>query len=235
MDLASGNAGDWLVIGWFTPDYRTIAARFADNLRERGAPYHLFAQPVMPDGAWSTLRKPAVVLQAMAAYPDKTLILMDVDCVVTGDLAPLAAMPGPVGLSVKMRERPRTRRWQREISVSVGSRVAVFKAAALVARDFATEWQHQCERSDHPGGDETALTWAYLLRPDIEFSHIDGRYVGRELGARCDDPQVAVWHDSVHDKKGLGRRLQLAAKRVERIFRAGRTNAKLTRKLPRAA
>jgi|RhiMethySRZTD1v2_1073278.scaffolds.fasta_scaffold846012_3 hypothetical protein len=77
-DLIGGQVGDWLVTGWFTPNYRPLAEAFAANLSEHGAPFHLFAKPSL--GAWNTRRKPAVVLEAMDAYPGKTVVLMDVDC-----------------------------------------------------------------------------------------------------------------------------------------------------------
>ena len=77
-DLVGGQIGDWLVIGWFTEDstYRPLAEAFGANLSQHGAPFHLFAKPSL--GAWNTRWKPAVVLEAMDAYPGKTLVLMDV-------------------------------------------------------------------------------------------------------------------------------------------------------------
>src|SRR5262245_42953256 len=84
-DLKGGRVEDWLVIGWFTEDatYRPLAERFATNLAEHGAPFHLFAKPVLGKG-WNTWRKPSVVLEAMDAYPGKAIVLMDVDCTVRG-------------------------------------------------------------------------------------------------------------------------------------------------------
>ena len=67
----------WLVFGWFTPDYRPLADKLAASLDEVGAPYHLFAEE-KSHGRWDVRRKPSIVLDAMAAYPDKTLVLMDV-------------------------------------------------------------------------------------------------------------------------------------------------------------
>lgn len=76
-DLVGGQIADWLVAGWFTPDYRPLAEAFAVNLSEHGAPHHLLAKPSL--GAWNTRRKPAVVLEAMDLYPGKTIVLTDVD------------------------------------------------------------------------------------------------------------------------------------------------------------
>ena len=45
------------------------------------------------------MRKPAIVLNAMKAYPDKTLILMDVDCIVNGPLDELSNIVGNADFS----------------------------------------------------------------------------------------------------------------------------------------
>jgi hypothetical protein len=95
--------GDWLAIGWFTEDstYRPLAEALAANLSQHGAPFHLFAKPSL--GAWNTRRKPAVVLEAMDAYPGKTLVLMDVDCRLRGDIEPVTQIGGDVGIVVIAR------------------------------------------------------------------------------------------------------------------------------------
>jgi len=63
----------WLIVGFFTPNYQPLSAKFADSLKRQGHPHHLFA--VEPSGDWSdeTMRKPAIVLNAMKVYPNKTL------------------------------------------------------------------------------------------------------------------------------------------------------------------
>ena len=110
-DLVGGQVGDWLVIGWFTEDstYRPLAEAFAANLSQHRAPFHLFAKPSL--GAWNTRRKPAVVLEAMDAYPDKTVVLMDVDCRLRGDIEPVTQIGGDVGIVVIARNVGRRRRW----------------------------------------------------------------------------------------------------------------------------
>src|SRR5262245_16514772 len=99
-DIASPDIDEssWLAVGWFTPDYRPLAERFAANLSEHGAPFHLFARPKIAAG-WNTAQKPSVILDAMAQYPDKTLMLMDLDCVVHGDISPVVDIPGDVGIT----------------------------------------------------------------------------------------------------------------------------------------
>src|SRR5262245_61610007 len=102
MDLKGGAIGNWLVIGWFTPDYRPLAERFAANLAQLNVAFHLWAKPKIGEG-WSSLRKPSIVLEAMDAYPRKTLILMDTDCIVNGDISPVTAFAGDISLTLKTR------------------------------------------------------------------------------------------------------------------------------------
>jgi hypothetical protein len=153
-DLIGGTVGDWLVAGWFTPDYRPLAETFAANLAEHGAPYHLWAKPKSERG-WNTRRKPSVVLEAMDAYPGKALILMDVDCTVRGDIAPVTLVAGDVGINVKARQERRFRSLGKRITMTASSRVVVFRPTEA-ARAFAQEWQRLCA-SAHYAGDETAM------------------------------------------------------------------------------
>ena len=44
-----------------------------------------------------------MVLEAMDAYPGKTVILMDVDCLVRGDIEPVTQIGGDVGIVVIAR------------------------------------------------------------------------------------------------------------------------------------
>ena len=71
--VSNGPAASWLVVGWFTPDYRHWAERLANSLDRVGAPYHLFAKDGSSDG-WlaNTRRKPLIAEEAMARFPDKT-------------------------------------------------------------------------------------------------------------------------------------------------------------------
>ena len=152
----------YIVAGWFTecPVYRPLAERFAANLDDHSIPFHLYAKPRLSNG-WDTRRKPTVALEALDAYPGKTIILMDVDCRVYGDITPLHDVPGDIGLTI--RARPLMRRGQprpRQAVVRVSSRVVVFRPfAGAVA--FAKEWQRLCALTG-PGGDEGRI----LVRPE---------------------------------------------------------------------
>jgi hypothetical protein len=222
-DLRGGQAGDWLVTGWFTEDstYRPLAEAFAANLSDHGMPYHLWVKPSL--GAWNTRRKPSVVLETLDAYPGKTIVLMDVDCVVRGDIAPVTSIRGDVGIVVIARNVRRKRRWAHWLSVECSSRVVVFRPTDG-ARAFARTWAEQIERSEF-AHDEHSMAWAYLSSPGVRFAYIDQRYSAREVGTVAD---AVIVHDSAHDEqrraaRGVVRQTLRALER--RFFRTGRTRA----------
>ena len=232
-DIFGGEPSTYLVVGWFTPNYRPLAERFAANLAEHGAPFHLFARPKVASG-WNTAQKPDVVLHAMGMYPDTTLVLMDLDCIVHGDISPLAAVPGDVGITVIARNIPgrvdrrwrvgEDRRWRHQIAVECSSRVVVFRPTSG-ACGFVLNWRQQVVNSlvNH---DEHSMVWAYLHSAGVSFSYIDARFSGREVGQL---PGAIVEHESEHNKlKALTRGgIQGMLKAFERRYlRTGRTKAR---------
>jgi hypothetical protein len=217
-DIIAGAPQDWLVIGWFTPDYRPLAQTFAANLAKHGIPFHLWAKPALT--GWNTSQKPSVVLAAMDAYPGKTLILMDVDCIVNGDIAPVAGIATDVSITVLARNVARTRRQRRHVGINCGSRVVVFRPTPG-ARAFAVEWQSQVKQEEN---DEHAMAWAFLRCRDASYSFIDWRYSGREVTHHTAD--VVICHDSAHEKRAR-KGLREMLKAIElRYFRTGRTRVR---------
>jgi hypothetical protein len=75
-DIVGKTPGDWLVIGWFTPDYRPVAEKLAASLIAHGAPFHLMAKPKLGKG-WNTLRKPSVVLELQERRRTQAGVLAD--------------------------------------------------------------------------------------------------------------------------------------------------------------
>jgi hypothetical protein len=219
-DITGGTAGDWLVIGWFTPDYRPLAEEFAANLAKHGAPFHLWARPKLAKG-WNTQQKPSVVLQAMDAYPSKTLVLMDVDCTVKGDKAPVAQVAGDVGINLKARQVRRWGRWQRRLAIAASSRVVVFRPTEG-ARAFAKEWRRLCETA-HYGGDETSMAWAYLVRSDVPYSFLDPLYAGREIAGALVTGGHVIVHESAHLKASPWSFKETLKAIERRYLRTGRT------------
>lgn len=231
-DIIGDTAQDWLVIGWFTPDYRPLAERFASNLATHSTPFHLFARSKVAAG-WNTAQKPDVVLHAMSMYPDKTLVLMDLDCTIHGDVSPVIDVPGDVGITVtarNLRGRPdrhwrvgEDKRWKHQIAVERSSRVAVFKPTSGACA-FALKWRDQVVNSivNH---DEHSMVWAFLHSAGVQFSYIDAKYSGREAGQL---PDAIIEHQSEHNRlKALGRSGfgEMLKSLERRYLRTGRTKA----------
>ena len=220
-DIKGGAPGDWLVAGWFTPDYRPLAERFAANLAEHGAPYHLWAKEKLAAG-WNTGRKPSVVLETLDAYPGKTIVLMDVDSIVQGDIAPVANVEGDVGITVLARNMPKRQGWQHWIAAECSSRVVVFRPTDG-ARTFARRWAEQIERSNL-SHDEHSMVWTFLACPDVRFDYINSRYSGREVGQLHD---AVIEHQSAHSNQKRGGRgvvMELLHSIERRYLRSGRTS-----------
>jgi hypothetical protein len=219
-DIIGRTPADWIAVGWFTPDYRPLAEAFAANLSAHGAPFHLFAKPA--DAGWSTRRKPSVVLAAMHRYPGKTVVLMDVDCVVHGDIAPVAEVSGDVGIIVTARNVRRRRRWAHWLAVECSSRVVVFRPTEG-ARAFARTWADTIEQSD-VDHDEHSQAWAMLYSlGTTSFDFIPQRYSAREVGQI---PDAVIEHDSAHDQERRAARgpFKTLLRRFEaRFLRTGRT------------
>jgi hypothetical protein len=219
-DLKKGPASDWLVTGWFTPDYRPLAEKFATNLAEHGVPYHLWAMPSA--GAWNTRRKPSIVRETMNTYPGRTVVLMDVDCVVRGDIAPVVNTETDIGIIVIGRNMKKGSKFRHWIAAECSSRIVVFRPTEG-AREFVRRWAEQIDRSEF-NHDEHSMVWALLASlPTTRFSYIDQRYSARELGQISD---AVIEHDSAHDEQRRAQRgpFKLALRQIERrLFRTGRT------------
>jgi hypothetical protein len=219
-DITGGTVGDWLVTGWFTPNYRPLAEKLAANLAQHGAPFHLWARAKAASG-WNTWQKPSVVLATMDAYPGKTVVLMDADCIVSADISPVAAFPGDVSLTVKARDVRLLRGLHKRISFSTSSRVVVFHPTEG-ARAFAAEWERMCKTASY-GGDEPSMAWAYLNRQGISYHHLDPRYAGDEVGNTV--PDAVIRHYGAHGRT-KGSVVGNLLKDIERrFFRSGRSQA----------
>lgn len=98
----------YIAAGWFTPDYESWFKRLEQSLIEHGEPYDFRPVPKLP-GGWerNTCRKPGFILEAMRRHPGKVIIFLDVDCVVTGSLAPLAKLPCDVALYLHSSQKKR--------------------------------------------------------------------------------------------------------------------------------
>lgn len=221
-DLKGGSPADWIVIGWFTPDYRPLAETFAANLAKHNAPYHLFARP--PLAGWDTSPKPSVVLDAMSAYPDRTLVLMDVDCIVSGDIAPAVRVAGDVGIVMLASNiKHRNGNWCQQVSIDCSSRIVVFRPTAK-ARAFAVEWARLIDKGPIRN-DEHSMTWAYINCSNVDFCYLDNLYAARGVS---EVPDAVIWHDSAHRKQRLQTigPLKRFWRAIQQSLKTGRTKAR---------
>jgi hypothetical protein len=169
----------------------------------------------------------------MKAYPDKTLVLMDLDCIVSDSVSPVANIRGDVGITIIARNVPgrldrrwrvgADRRWRHYLAVEASSRVVVF-GPTPGAQQFAEAWRDQVATS-HVNHDEHSQIWAFLNSPGVRFDFIPVKYSGREVG-QIEGAVIA--HDSAHNKLKIKSQRGLSGflKALERrFFRTGRTRA----------
>ncbi|PPC88618.1 MAG: hypothetical protein CTY31_00175 [Hyphomicrobium sp.] len=173
---------DWIVIGFFTPNYRPMAEAFAKSLSSQNHPHHLFA--VENSGTWSnvTMLKPTVILNAMDHYPNKSLILMDVDCIVNGSLHELAQFQPNADVSCYTTLTMKQLRRHRQ-NFSLSSRVMLIRPTHG-ARDFMIKWREACDERPWMYGAERNLVLAFSRAIGVSFSPLSITYSGREVGTK---------------------------------------------------
>ena len=193
-------ASDLVVCGFFTPDYRQLAAALADDLAPYHA-FHLFAVSKDNDSWVSVVqRKPKIVLQAMELYPKTTIVLLDVDCSVRGPIDAMTDVPGDVSAYVKLKQIRRLLSPREQTLVHVSSRSMVFKPNER-ARKFLSDWDTEIRTAKyHQGGCERALRMTLFRATYLAFSPMDERYSGREITVASDEDVI------VHDSASRGKR-----------------------------
>ena len=187
---------DWFVTGFFTPDYRALAERLTKGLDALDVRYHLFAKD-KGSTPWRfvTRWKPTIVLQAMDLYPEKTIVLLDVDATVLGDISQMVNFTGDVSVhsNARMKKRPFIRS---RVKVHMSARSMVFKPTPA-ARKLAENWRREC---DDPEGiypktaAETPLLIAAMRTSGLSLHAMDARWSARETSsARAD---AVIVHES---------------------------------------
>ena len=197
-----------IVTGFFTPDYRPLAQSFSKNLSDHRVSHHLYALAKIP-GDWTiqTRQKPSALAAAMRDYPTQTLVLMDVDCQVRGDISDLLVMEPDVTLMLKRKAT------KLGVALLPGSRVIAVKPTKGGAA-FVRSWKEACE-SGLKGSDETALL-RIIEQSGGSFSigALPQRFTGTEL--RDAKSNAIIVHKSVHDNTRPAWSLR---KGIQRVFR----------------
>lgn len=191
---------DIVVCGFFTPDYRALAAKLAEEIAPF-QPFH-FVAVSKEDDSWASIvqRKPRIILQAMDTYPKSTTIFLDVDCSVRGQFAAMADVPGDFSASVKIRLTKTLFSSREKTVVHVGARAMVFKQNDR-ARRFLRDWDDEIRTAEYPqGGCERALRMTLFRSHYLAFTPMDKRFSGREITKATEDDVI------VHDSASRGKR-----------------------------
>lgn len=215
-DIRQSLDTDFVVIGFFTPNYEPAASSFSKNLIEHRVSHHLYARPVFGDSWYSqTRQKPTVLALARRDYPNRPLIFMDVDCTVRGDISGILQSPGDLAMRTKGTALGSTRR-----ALKPTTRVLLLRPTAG-ADAFIAAWEAGCR---YAGKGDSAEAILIEVMSDSPESYAIGtlplKYAGIELH---DAPAGAiVVHDSIHDQTRPAWALRRG---VQRYFRAGRNAA----------
>ena len=165
---------DFVVCGWYTPDYRNYWERLRANLENINS-RHDFIEVLKPDQGWeaNTMRKAEQALVAMDRHPDTTIIFIDVDCVVLGtldDLSELARIPGDVGLFLHTKWKQHGSPW-----IGIRSGTLVIKPTAA-ARQFIECWRSASAAAPRYCTDQDSIRYALGCVPNLSVTLLDIRY-----------------------------------------------------------
>jgi len=193
-------AGDWIVCGWFTPDYRHWAEQLVGDLERLSIPYH-FEAVAKARGGWNvnTLQKANVVLRALKRYPGKRVILLDVDCNVQGDLSPLAQIDCDIALY--FRARRRKERWYSWFRINQKASPTLLQPRSgtmlfvptKATGELLQRWSEHSNAAQLGDDDETALANAIGSGSSLTIHCLETKWA-----AIVTEPNTVVLHVSAH-------------------------------------
>ncbi|WP_414463384.1 hypothetical protein [Hyphomicrobium sp. DY-1] len=190
---------DAIVTGFFTPDYEPLAIAFSQNLVAHGVPHMLYD---VPASAWENaiLLKPMIVSRAMSDNPGKTIILMDIDCVISGDIADAARFEGDMSLCLWARFKFNYGSNKSRLRVLPSSRIIAFKQTAP-AKTLIENWSTLCaqyKRTSVQTDDEQILMLALGVTDGLSINNIHKRFIARD--PEYATPESVILHYSAHGK-----------------------------------
>jgi Nucleotide-diphospho-sugar transferase len=179
-DLRSGVPKGWLVAGYFTPDYRHWTTPLIASLEAHGAPYHLFAWPACPLGRDATTRlKPQAILRAMDQYPTQTIIWLDVDCEIAGDLLPLTATRADLAARAVLKHPDRRRAKQQRRWLVIWRTGTLVIRPTPQARAFVEAWAERCATAQGDANDQDGFLEALTNASDITLEPLAAKWCAR--------------------------------------------------------
>jgi hypothetical protein len=95
-----------IVCAWHTRSHRHWAFALQATCELTGHEHDVIEVPEAPSG-WeaNTCQKARHLLAAMDKYPNRSIVFVDVDCEVKGDLSPLVDLPGDFGIHFIVKRR----------------------------------------------------------------------------------------------------------------------------------
>ena len=180
-------SSDWIVCGFFTPDYRHWAERLAESLKGVSAPYHLLATEKLT-GGWerNTMQKPHWVQEAMALHPDQAIIFLDADCIVHGDLSPLARIECDIGAFVGAKLRKH--RFRDRLKYGVRSGTMLLQRTENT-RKLVQAWLDAAKEAGPFDVDQAALMLAMTRVPGLRHVFLDVVWCATE-GDKVSSPVI---------------------------------------------
>jgi hypothetical protein len=162
----------YVACGFYTPDYHPWLPDLIESLTDWEAPYH-FVQVPKARGGWegNTMVKPQQILAAMDCHPDQVIIWLDVDCVVYGDLSPLAETRADVAF----RMHSSFRRHHRGARFRAQSGTMVF-APTPEARQFVENWKTASEKAPYGEIDQSSQVVAMAMSVGTTFAPLPPIY-----------------------------------------------------------
>jgi hypothetical protein len=204
----SVSGSDYIVCGWHTPSYAEYARGLVESLDALGEPHDIVAVRDL-EGGWErqTMRKPHQIRAAMERHTRKTVVFMDVDCIVQQSLAPLADIRGDI--AVHLMAGKRSRGYGRLFGRST---TMVFRPT-VKARELVFNWEMRCSRAPAGQVDQHTLTEAIATTPGLVLEHLDARWCAMDKdevvnpavihsGAARNARKMPGWLRAVHAFRG---------------------------------
>jgi len=211
-DIRHTFASDFLVIGFFTPNYAPAARALAENLAEHRISHHLYARPIV-EGDWysQTRQKPTVLAHARRDHPDENLVFMDVDCRVRGDISEILKTRG----DVVMRTKGTAKGTQRALKPT--TRVMLLRPTPG-SDAFIAGWAATCRSAGSGQSAEFMLIHAMSDSSEIySIGTLPIRLAGIELHDAL--PDAVIVHDSIRAPTRPGWALRRGLQRYFRLAR----------------
>ncbi len=161
----------FIVCGWYTPDYHHWLPPLVASLDRLGHD-HDFARVNKSPGGWeaNTLRKARQIMAAMNRHSDRTMVFLDVDCIVQKPLDGMANITADVALHL--------------VSAPVGRGYGRLfgRSGTMVlrqtdrARSMVSCWANLSDGATAGLVDQHTLTEAIARTPGLSIQHLDATF-----------------------------------------------------------